>query len=243
MFATGGFMKLTSPIYQLKRRARAFSRQEKIPLHSALDQIARLEGFGSWSLLANTYSNQSPAHPILDGLAPSDLLLVGARPNQGKTLLSLELAMASMQAGNHCHFFSLDYTERDILESFKSLGANPIDYQTRFEFDCSDNISADYIVAQLHNKPAETLVVIDYLQALDQKRSNPELNTQVATLRTWAQQHGHIMVFIAQIDRTYSVQQAPVPNVQDLRLPNPLDTSLFSKFCFIQDGQLEFEAA
>src|SRR5579862_7868029 len=38
-------MKLSAPIYHLKRKARLLSREKKIPLHEALDRIAIEEGF------------------------------------------------------------------------------------------------------------------------------------------------------------------------------------------------------
>ena len=46
-------MKLSAPIYQLKRRAKLLSRTDTIPLHQALDRIAQEEGFTAWSLLAS----------------------------------------------------------------------------------------------------------------------------------------------------------------------------------------------
>jgi len=45
-------MRLSVPIYQLKRRAKILARDEKIALHEALDRIAREEGFPSWGLLS-----------------------------------------------------------------------------------------------------------------------------------------------------------------------------------------------
>ncbi len=38
-------MKLSAPVNILRRQARALSRKEQIPLHQALDRIARREGF------------------------------------------------------------------------------------------------------------------------------------------------------------------------------------------------------
>ncbi|RMB04577.1 hypothetical protein [Eilatimonas milleporae] len=38
-------MKLSAPVFRLKRRARTLAREEKIPLHQALDRLARREGF------------------------------------------------------------------------------------------------------------------------------------------------------------------------------------------------------
>jgi len=45
-------MRLTAPVYQLRRKARLLSHDARIPLHEALDRIAAQEGFAGWSLLA-----------------------------------------------------------------------------------------------------------------------------------------------------------------------------------------------
>ena len=38
-------MKLSAPVYRLKRRAKVLAREERIPLHEALDRVAMDEGF------------------------------------------------------------------------------------------------------------------------------------------------------------------------------------------------------
>lgn len=43
----------TTPIYVLKRRTKELSRERGIPLHEAQKQIAKKEGFASWSLLVS----------------------------------------------------------------------------------------------------------------------------------------------------------------------------------------------
>ena len=45
-------MKLSAPVFQLKRRAKLMARAGNMPLNEALDQIAREEGFTRWSLLS-----------------------------------------------------------------------------------------------------------------------------------------------------------------------------------------------
>ena len=91
-------MKLSAPLYHLKRKAKLLSRAENIPLHEALDRVARQEGFGGWSLLAAKATATAPAEKLFARLAPGDLVLVGARPGQGKTLMSLELAVQAMKS-------------------------------------------------------------------------------------------------------------------------------------------------
>ncbi|MCA0002697.1 MULTISPECIES: DNA helicase [unclassified Mesorhizobium] len=234
---------MIAPIYHLKRQARLLSREEKIPLHQALDRIAAREGFASWSLLAaKAVENQSPGR-LFSRLEPGDLVLVGARPGHGKTLMSLELAVEAMKRGHRSVFFSLEYTHRDVLDRFRAIGADPAQFDRLFAFDTSDGISADYIVEVLGSAVRGTLAIIDYLQLLDQKRDNPELMDQVRTLKAFARDTGVILVFISQIDRSYDPSTKPFPDISDVRLPNPLDLSLFSKACFLNKGAIRFQPA
>lgn len=235
-------MKLSAPFYHLKRKARLLSRAENIPLHQALDRIAQQEGFAGWSLLAAKAAATSPAERLYARLSPGDLLLLGARPGQGKTLMSLELAVQAMKAGHRSVFFTLEYTEKDILARFRDIGVERKDFGRLFEFDNSDEVSSDYITKRLATARRGTLVVVDYLQLLDQKRETPDLMMQVRTLQAFAREHGLIFVFISQIDRSYDPLKKACPDLDDVRLPNPLDLGLFSKTCFLNAGEVQFTA-
>lgn len=236
-------MKLSQPLYHLKRKAKELSRAEDIPLHQALDRIARNEGYSGWSLLAAKAAAAAPAGKLFARLLPGDLLLVGARPGHGKTLMGLELAVEAMKSGHPGVFFSLEYTEKDVHDRFRAIGVNHAQFAHLFEFDGSNAISAAYIAGKLASAPRGTLVVIDYLQLLDQKRDNPELSVQVRALKSLARARGLIMVFISQIDRSYERSERPLPDIADIRLPNPLDVKLFDKTCFLNNGRVAFQAA
>ena len=54
-------MRLSSPIYTLKRQAKLLARDNDIRLHEALNRIAAKEGFNDWSHLASSYSKATPA--------------------------------------------------------------------------------------------------------------------------------------------------------------------------------------
>lgn len=236
-------MKLSAPIYHLKRTAKRLSREAGIPLHDALDRVAATEGFSAWSMLAAKAAARTPASKLFAQFRPGDLVLVGARPGQGKTLMSLELAVEAMKSGHRAAFFSLEYTERDVLDRLRAIGAEPAQFDKLFEVDCSDVISADYVVKQMASAPRGTLVVIDYLQLLDQRRENPDLTVQVCALKSFARDMGLIVVFISQIDRSYDPAVKPCPDLGDVRLPNPLDLTLFDKTCFINNAEVQFSAA
>lgn len=236
-------MRLSAPVHQLKRKARLLSRADNIPLHEALDRIAAQEGFVAWSLLVARVSSATPVAKLFAQLSAGDLVLVGARPGQGKTLMSLKLAVEAMQSGHRSVFFSLEYNEREVLDRFRAIGVARADFDGLFKFDNSDDICADYIIGKLATAPRGTLVVIDYLQLLDQKRQNPELMVQVRALQSFARDRGLIFVFISQIDRSYDPSVKPCPDLDDVRLPNPVDLGLFSKTCFLNNGDVRFQTS
>jgi replicative DNA helicase len=231
-------MKLSSPIYHLKRKAKLLSREKGIPLHNALDQIATREGYASWSLLAAEGSATVSPHDLFARLSPGDLVLVGARPGHGKTLLSLEFAVEAMKSGRRGAFFTLEGTPKDLANSFRAIGAEWTNFAALFEFDNSEAISADYIIARMASAPRGTVVVVDYLQILDQKRDKPELIVQIRALRSFARDRGLVIVFISQIDRSYDPQKKSCPDLGDVRTPNPLDLTLFDKACFLHNGEV-----
>lgn len=238
-------MPLSAPIHSLKRKARLLSRADNIPLSQALNHVAEKEGFGSWSLLLarRPAVASAPAGAVFADLVPGDLLLVGARPGQGKTLMSLRLMVEAVRAGRRAIFFTLEYTGEDIIGRLRAIGADWTQFDGLFEFDNSDGINADYIIARLESLPRGTLVVIDYLQILDQRRDSPELMVQVKTLQSFARARGMIIAFSSQIDRSYDPSVKPFPDLSDVRLPNPLDLALFSKTCFINRGAVHFSGA
>jgi replicative DNA helicase len=231
-------MMLSAPIYILKQQAKALSRKESIPLHQALDRIAQREGFGAWSLLSAKAGSVEPTSAVLDQLRPGELLLLGSRPGQGKTLLSLELAIRTMQQGRRAAFFTLDFTLSDVSARFEVLGEDFKMYRDRFFIDDSDEICADHIIAALQTASPNTLVIIDYLQLLDQRRANPDLMDQVRRLKDFARDRELIIVCLSQIDRSYDSKKRAIPDLSDVRLPNPVDLSLFDRTCFLNQGRM-----
>lgn len=234
-------MKLSAPVFRLKRRARTLAREEKIPLHQALDRLARREGFRSWGHLSASVPGNSPATEMLARLDPGDLVLLGARPGHGKTLLGLELAAAAARSGRSAFVFTLEETETDIHGRLQSLGVPQSLIQQSLTLDTSDDICAGYIVDRLGRAPGDVFAVIDYLQLLDQNRRHPELAVQVAQLKAFAVSAGAIIVTLSQIDRSFQAGDKPLPELSDIRLPNPVDLSLFTRTCFMHDGEIRLD--
>jgi len=235
-------MKLSAPVFRLKRRARILSREKNVPLSKALDRIALREGYASWSLLMTRVNLNKPARVLFKQLQAGDLVLLGARPGHGKTLMSLELIIETVRQGNQGAFFTLEYTRQDVQELLHLIARDPTGCVNHIQFDHSDQICSDYIVEKLATFPSGSVVVVDYLQILDQKRDNPDLADQVNCLKIFAEENGLIIVFISQIDRSFDHCSKTFPDLADIRLPNPVDLSVFSKVCFLNNGEISISA-
>ncbi|KMW58403.1 Replicative DNA helicase [Candidatus Rhodobacter oscarellae] len=225
-------MQISAPIFYLKRQAKQLARDGGLPLHAALNKVAADQGFQSWSHLSNTAPN-SPAQSVLAALTPGELVLIAARPGQGKTLLALEILAEATKAGHAGAVFSLDYTAEEIAEPYHTVGGRAGD---AVRFDVADEISADYITSALDGAGPGTVAVIDYLQLLDQRRAHPPLDAQVAQLSAFARRSGVSFLCISQIDRRFDPDAKAVPDASDIRLPNPVDLTLFARAVFLHGG-------
>ena len=234
-------MRLSAPIYQLKRRAKLIARDEKIALHEALNRVAREEGYAEWSLLSSQTAMHLSSKTMLSRLADGDMLLVGARPGHGKTLLGLELLLAAARQGRKGVFFTLEYTQAETWQRIRRLGGDAVDLGNRLEIVTSDEICADYIMHYLSSPARGTVAVIDYLQILDQRRTKPPLSDQMLALRDFARKTGIVLAFISQIDRSFDPEQKPVPDLRDVRLPNPVDLKFFTKACFLHSRKAQLQ--
>lgn len=150
------------------------------------------------------------------------------------------LALQVQRHKGHGWFFTLEWTRDDLRRCLKKIGAEALFNHQRFHFDDGNDISAPYVIEQLEKCPANGVVAIDYLQLLDQKRCNDPLDAQLRQLKHFAIQRQIMIVLISQIDRSYDDQVHDTPTLKDLRLPNPIDTGLFDRHCFLHNGESFF---
>lgn len=185
-------------------------------------------------------ATSTAAAKLFAQLRPGDIALIGARPGHGKTVMGVEVLIEALKAGHRAAFFTLEFTEKDVGDLFRSIGVDMATFEGRLDLDTSDTISADSIINRLVAAPAGTTVVMDYLQLLDQRRHTPALADQVGAIAAFAREKGVIVIFLAQIDRSFDSSREPCPDIDNLRLPNPLDVKVFSKTCFLHEGLTRF---
>jgi hypothetical protein len=233
---------------QLKRRARELQRSQGLARCAALDHIAREHGYVSWSLLAAKAGPQpsrraAGAGPLLQRLRPGESLLLGSRPGQGKTARAIALVSHVLRRGLPCWFFSLANDPTDVAALFTASGEPYPSPSGAFAFHHSDELCAARILEHLHGQVApRSLIVVDYLQLLDQRRSAPELQQQVEQLTAFARQSGCSFVFLSQLRSELDAQRR-APRPSDVRLPNPLDLRLFDRLLLLQGGEARWHVA
>ena len=231
-------MNLSAPIFALKRRAKLLARSAGIALHEAQDRIARQEGFRRWSHLAAHHTAAPTASTLLDQLGPGRLVLLAGQREHGKTTLAFELMARAIGQGRAAAYFSLEETDATVVRRLAAAGVGPADAGRAFSFDTSDHITADTIAGHLPDPAPGTLIVVDYLQILDQQRDKPPLAEQVDTLRRFVDRTQATVVLLAQIDRSFDAEALSMPGIEHIRLPNPVDLTRFDRACFIHDGRI-----
>jgi replicative DNA helicase len=226
-------MQLSAPIHVLKSKAKKLKKEQGLSLNEALNQIAKGEGFNSWSLLQSKSEELLPnsIKELLEFYRPGDLVLLGARPGKGKTNFSIsQLVMSVNRKKGKCFYFSLAEIHKDIAGRIASYdesigGDNPY-----LSLDYSNEICAEYIVKTTRDHvEAGSLIVVDYLQQLDEKRTHPDLQTQLEQLHLFAKESGAIIIFLSQLDRTLEQHHDQKPGKEHIRMPNPFDLKLFNK--------------
>ena len=227
-------MTLSTPIFALKREARQIGRRQNVPLHAALNAVARREGYRSWSHLSAARPGADPLDSLSRRLDGGGLFLLAARPGQGKTLLALRLLDRTARAGRKATLFTLDYSGAQVDARLTKLN---LPQPPAFGIDISDDIAAPYVIDQLSRAAAPSLAVIDFLQLLDQRRANPPLADQVAALAAHVAQSGDTVLALSQVDRRFDHAGADMPLPADIRQPNPFDLHAFDAIMMLHDGR------
>lgn len=234
-------MKLSSPIHVLKSKAKKLKSEQSISMTQALDLVAREEGFNSWSLLASKKDEVLPKKysEILDFFNSGDLILIGARPGKGKTSFTIGLFVQAIEQKRPKGFyFTLAETHKDLAGRIASYNEMIGQNDELFGLNYSNDICAEYIISVTEKQVQPgSVIVVDYLQLLDEKRVNPPLQDQILKLKEFAKEKGCIIIFLSQIDREIEYRANQRPTIDDIRLPNPLDIKLFNKVIFLYRDQ------
>lgn len=181
----------------------------------------------------------------LTGLNPSDLIVVAARPAMGKTSFALNIAVkAAKSSGKEVAVFSLEMSGRQLIErmlasecsiqatklrtgnlkddEFAVLAAGAQELASlKLFLDDTPNITATEIKAKLRRLPQLGLVVIDYLQLMNNGRRDgnrvAEISEITRSLKIMAKELNVPIIVLSQLARGPESRQDHRPLLSDLR--------------------------
>lgn len=219
-----------------------------VPIASAIsntlkemDRKAQLDAHG------NIPSGFDGLDRIISGFAPTDLIIVAARPSMGKTAFSLQVALAAAKAGYGVALVSLEMaTPQLILRMLASEGKLETGRLRSGQLTGSDwqvlaytsgslealpiaiNDSPDQTIPvirsqlrQLTRKMPLGMVIVDYLQLIpdsyDAKRRQEEVSAASRALKLMAKELQVCMIALSQLNRECEHRPDKRPLLSDLR--------------------------
>lgn len=230
-------MKLSAPIHILKAEAQKLKKEKSITNTEALDLIAKREGYDSWSLLQSKKDDLFPKNydEILGFFNPGDIVLIGASPSKGKTIFTIGFFVQAIQKQTSKSFcFSFSETHNEIINRMNCYDQSIGEKSQYFELDYSSDINADYIIEKTKKTISKgSLIVVDYLQLLDVKMSNPPLQIQIEKLKNYAKEKECVVIFISQLNKDVENRSEQKPVMEDVSLPNTVELKFFNKIIMI----------
>lgn len=181
------------------------------------------------------------------GLQPSDLIVVGARPAMGKSVLAFNLAAFTALRGQRVALFSLEMPKDQVVQRCVSaLGEIPHDWLRSPAADKTQDhwgklnsavptlkaaplliddqaaLTVEQIVARAkraHLHAALSLIVVDHLHIVRIKGDNPvrELGDVSRALKALAKELNIPVVLLAQLNRSNTGRPDKRPTMADVR--------------------------
>jgi replicative DNA helicase len=184
---------------------------------------------------------------VLGGMHPSDMVVVGARPGQGKTAMALTAIMNIARTGKRIGFFSTEMSVTQIMARMASM-VSGINAKKIRDADLNDSEYARLTAAtiQIQNyplmicdKPSITVselvlqarawdmrggldfIVVDYLTRVRPDKATDSRNLDVGEIATGLKNLARILnipvMVLAQLNRNSTARANKRPMVADLR--------------------------
>lgn len=222
-------------------------KQDEKPISETLIEIAKKWELTNLSGLAGMPIGISTLDTATGGLVDSDLIIVGARPGQGKTALIMSFIQSFCNRGIPVGMFSLEMGQHQLLQRLLSLESNVFSYKIRNnqleQYDKQrlyesaskingwpllNNDEAGMTLRRLRTKAhiwkkqyGIKLLCVDYLQLMssDSKKNSRELEISEISrgLKILAKDLNIPIIALSQLSRAVEARPDKMPQLSDLR--------------------------
>jgi replicative DNA helicase len=193
------------------------------------------------------------------GFQPGELIILAARPGQGKTSLAMQMAVRASLLGT-AMAFSLEMDADAIMRRMISTqsmvpfeairrGKLDADQYRRMKratqelaalpivIDDTAGLTADQIKVRIQRQQINgpvSFVMVDYLELVGDKNTNEEqrLSNIARSLKQTAKECGVVIVLLSQLSREVERRTPPIPQMKDLRWSGSLE-AIADKILFI----------
>jgi len=205
---------------------------------------------------------------LLTGLHPSELIILAARPSQGKTTLALNMATAAAHRGAGVGFFSLEMsadqlamrllcseagvpsermrsgflTDQDWPNISRALGALS---EVRLYIDDTPNIPIMDLRARARRMKAECgidMLIVDYLQLMNTRGRTESRQQEIAeisrSLKALARELEVPVLALSQLSRAVESRENRRPQLSDLRESGAIEQDADVVMFIYQDPKL-----
>ena len=234
-------MRLSSPIFLLKLRARQISRETDLLLSQALNLVAKQEGYRSWGSLAAKYASTRTVNDVLARFEPGDFILMECRPNPTSRSQKLQFLTGMIDLKAKAWVFSSTNDHAEIKSQIQHFGqSSPADASNLNVLNI-DALDADKIVETVGPKVRGGVILIEDLNELIPKLPPQDVNAQIEVLRSYAQRTLSVVIFSASFELPHEKnKQSDQPKAFQGAI-GELDREKFTAYCVLSGGKIYFE--
>ncbi len=165
------FSKVIPSIQSLKKTAKQLASTKAIHLNQALDLVANEYGFTHWALMIKYFNSVriDNTESIWKTFLPGEMVLLSASKDVGKLSMALNLAAHAIQKKISVKYFSMHVEETFISERLsKIVESNLVNHWISKQYLVvkKENFTSQTIVDEITNNQSNSLLIIDYLQAI-----------------------------------------------------------------------------
>jgi replicative DNA helicase len=252
-------------IAEARRSGRAFRPLKDILVRAFADLERLYEHKGE---VLGTPTGLGELDRLTTGFHPAELIVLAARPSQGKTALALNIALAAAARGAHVGFFSLEMAAEQLALRLLCMAAGVAGERVRSGFlgeedwprlghalgklaeaplyiDDTPNLSIMDLRARARRMRAECgveLLIVDYLQLIHSRGRAENRQQEIAeisrSLKALARELEIPVLALSQLSRAVEARENRRPQLSDLRESGAIEQDADVVIFIYQDPKL-----